>query len=144
MRVYISGKISGKTLEQAEADFAHYAQIIRENGHEPVNPMRNGLPFDAPWADHMERDLALLKTCDAICLLPDWVVSTGAQIEVQKALATDMLFMNDSNLSVYLQMYTEKPEKKNSISRILQHVESVIRENKPNTKPGEQITNLKR
>ena len=36
----------------------------------PVNPMKNGLPFDAPWEDHMERDLEMLRASDAICLLP--------------------------------------------------------------------------
>ena len=53
MDVYISGKISGKTQQEAEADFGKYAEIIQTAGHTPVNPMKNGLPFDAPWEDHM-------------------------------------------------------------------------------------------
>ena len=44
--------------------------------------MKNGLPFDAPWEDHMERDLEMLRASDAICLLPDWVESYGAKIEL--------------------------------------------------------------
>lgn len=107
MRVYISGKISGKTYDEAAADFEYYEHIISDYGHEAVNPMKNGLPFDASWADHMERDLASLKTCDAICLLPDWVISTGAQIEVRQALAADMLLINDTNLISYLQAHTQ-------------------------------------
>ena len=43
MDVYISGKISGKTQQEAEADFGKYAEIIQAAGHTPVNPMKNGL-----------------------------------------------------------------------------------------------------
>ena len=50
------------------------------------DPMKNGLPFDAPWEDHMERDLEMLRESDAICLLPDWVESCGAKIELHQAL----------------------------------------------------------
>ena len=57
MDVYISGKISGKTQQEAEADFGKYAEIIQAAGHTPVNPMKNGLPFDAPWEDHMNATL---------------------------------------------------------------------------------------
>ena len=37
MDVYISGKISGKTQQEAEADFGKYAEIIQAAGHTPVN-----------------------------------------------------------------------------------------------------------
>ena len=55
MDVYISGKISGKTQQEAEADFGKYAEIIQAAGHTPVNPMKNGLPFDAPWESYGTR-----------------------------------------------------------------------------------------
>ena len=66
MDVYISGKISGKTQQEAEADFGKYAEIIQAAGHTPVNPMKNGLHIDAPWEDHMERDLEMLLASDDI------------------------------------------------------------------------------
>lgn len=53
MDVYISGKISGKTQQEAEADFGKYAEIIQAAGHTPVNPMKNGrlsmLPGKIIW-----------------------------------------------------------------------------------------------
>ena len=36
MDVYISGKISGKTQQEAEADFGKYAEIIQAAGHTPA------------------------------------------------------------------------------------------------------------
>ena len=99
MDVYISGKISGKTQQEAEADFGKYAEIIQAAGHTPVNPMKNGLPFDAPWEDHMERDLEMLRASDAICLLPDWVESCGAKIELRSGCRFSMtrIFVCTSN-----------------------------------------------
>lgn len=124
-KIYISGKISGKSLQKAEEDFGAYAEIIQAAGHTPVNPMKNGLPFDAPWEDHMERDLEMLRASDAICLLPDWVDSCGAKIELQQALESRMPILNDSNLHLYLELANQHGiHQDDSRSNLLRNIEN--------------------
>lgn len=138
MDVYISGKISGKTQQEAEADFGKYAEIIQAAGHTPVNPMKNGLPFDAPWEDHMERDLEMLRASDAICLLPDWVESCGAKIELQQAFEIRMPILNDTNLQQFLDCRNDLAVKKEGVrSTTLQKIESqIVSQQDANHYPG--------
>ena len=59
---------------------------LRLQGYEPVNPMKNGLPDDAPYEEHMKRDLEMLAECDAIYLLNGWERSNGCRIEFNEAV----------------------------------------------------------
>ena len=143
MDVYISGKISGKTQQEAEADFGKYAEIIQAAGHPPVNPMKNGLPFDAPWEDHMERDLEMLRASDAICLLPDWVESCGAKIELHQALEIRMPVLNDSNLRLYLEQANHQGvQQEDSRSKILRNIERSYKMQQGTIKDPSQKHNL--
>ena len=54
-------------------------------GHSVINPIKNGVPDEAPWVDHMRADIKMLMDCDAVATLPGWANSTGAQIEVESA-----------------------------------------------------------
>lgn len=126
MKVYISGKISGKTPAQAEADFGYYEQMVRDFGHEPINPMKNGLPFDAPWEDHMQQDLRLLKGCQAIYMMPDWVTSCGAQIELQRAFSADILILNDTNIAQCLMQNAHEAMQTPGRSRTLRDAEKLL------------------
>jgi len=85
MKIYISGKISDLPTEQVKEKFAKAEAQIRAFGHEPVNPLDNGLPSTATWAQQMTASLAMLFECDAIYLLPDWGDSRGARIEANIA-----------------------------------------------------------
>ena len=66
MKCYISGKISGLLSEQVTAKFRQAEQQIRAFGHEPVNPLDNGVDKEASWNEHFVADVALLLECDAI------------------------------------------------------------------------------
>lgn len=81
MRCYISGKISGLPIEQVTAKFRQAEQQVRAFGHEPINPLDNGVDKEADWNDHLVADIALLLGCDAIYLLKDWEDSKGSRIE---------------------------------------------------------------
>ena len=81
MKCYISGKISGLPTEQVTAKFRQAELQIRAFGHEPVNPLYNGVDKEARWNEHLVADIALLLECDAIYLLKDWQDSKGARIE---------------------------------------------------------------
>jgi hypothetical protein len=81
-KIYISGKISYLPLERAQAKFEHAEARIREAGDFiPVNPMKLQHDHDKAWASYIDEDLAVLKKCDAILMLPCWTESVGAQIE---------------------------------------------------------------
>ena len=90
MIIYISGRITGLPYPFAVKHFAIAARRLRDLGHHPVNPIYNGLPSDATWAEHMRADLAALKACDSICMLRGWERSRGAQIERHVALKRGM------------------------------------------------------
>ena len=101
MRVYISGKISGLHADEVEAKFAQAAAQIRAFGHEPVNPINNGLGAEASWNEHLAADIALLLGCDAIYLLGDWAESKGARIEAHIAQECGLRFVLQPKIAVY-------------------------------------------
>lgn len=89
-RVYISGKITGEPMDQVIAKFAKAEYELGTKGYDPVNPLKNGLPQESAWEQHMRVDISLMMTCHAIYMLPDWKFSSGATIE--KRLAEDLKF----------------------------------------------------
>lgn len=87
MKIYISGKITGLSLEDA-FDFFELAEAhLLNKGHDPINPIKaNGIDgtekaVTASWRDYMMADIALLFDCDAIYMLKNWQDSKGAKIE---------------------------------------------------------------
>ena len=88
MRIYISGKISGLPLDDVKVRFADAKSFLDEIGFEAVNPLEKGLPDDAPWEQHMVKDIELLLSCDAIYMMDNWMDSTGAGIEYDIAMRT--------------------------------------------------------
>lgn len=99
MKLYIAGKITGLVYEDALKAFSDAEQVIRDLGHEPVNPMReNGLDGDGkeyPWADYMKRDIPVLLACDGIFLLRNWRDSKGACLEAYIAEALGMTVLTE-------------------------------------------------
>lgn len=85
MKVYISGKITGQDPVQTAEKFRQAGRQVAAFGHEPVSPLDNGLSPDAPWREHIARDIAMLLECDGIYLLRDWSESPGARIELNIA-----------------------------------------------------------
>lgn len=103
MRVYIAGPMRGIPLYNFPA-FDEAAEEIRLEGHTPVSPADidrdhgfdpSSLPDGWDWNDLpdglvlneiIERDLAALRGCQAIFLLPGWRQSRGAVAEYHAAL----------------------------------------------------------
>lgn len=84
MKIYISGPITGKDPEEARRAFETAETEIRAKGHEPVNPYKLQCilaPETTTWEQYMRVALALLRECEAICMLPGWGNSQGARIE---------------------------------------------------------------
>jgi hypothetical protein len=83
LKIYISGAITGLRLADAKNNFEAMEQILRNAGHEPINPMKIGLPEhgDHSWAEYMCADMPFLFEADAIYMLENWQRSKGARIE---------------------------------------------------------------
>lgn len=80
-KIYISGQISGLPYDEVVAKFKEAEERLQAQGYETVNPMKNGLPDNAPWELHMALDIVQLLGCETIYLLPDWQQSKGATLE---------------------------------------------------------------
>lgn len=89
MRIYISGPISGLPYDQVRARFERDKRDLAAADFEPVSPLDNGLPPDAPWEEHMKRDLELLAECDAIYLMNGWERSKGCRMEFNAAISAN-------------------------------------------------------
>ena len=81
MKIYISGQVSGLPMEDNIAKFGKVEKELITQGYEVVSPLKNGIPYNAPWEVHIAMDILLLMSCEAIYLLPDWAYSKGATLE---------------------------------------------------------------
>jgi len=84
MKIYISGKITGLEIADAEKKFADAAEKVAQisSEHVPVNPMAiNLISPEKTWKDYMRADIDALFDCDAILMLPCWIDSKGAKLE---------------------------------------------------------------
>ena len=84
MRIYISGKITGESNYKELFDEAE--KLLEEQGHEVINPAKLDQIYPGfEWEDYMQIDMALLRICDAVYMLKNWIHSKGATIEHEYA-----------------------------------------------------------
>lgn len=89
MKIYISGKITGYKIEEAEKKFKASENLLLNLGYQAVNPFNLSETHpDKKWSDYMIEDIKALFQCDAIYLHNDWRQSQGARIEY--AIAVEM------------------------------------------------------
>lgn len=88
-RIYISGKMRHLAEAESRRIFAEAQHKLEAQGYEAINPwLLADAKMDAgckEWGDFIMFDLAVLKTCDAIYMLPNWTDSLGANIEINYA-----------------------------------------------------------
>lgn len=108
MIVYLSGPMSGKPEMNFPA-FHAAAKLLRERGHQVVNPAEIEMPANAKWEDCMRADIAQLVTCQAIYLLPGWRESRGATLEARIAKGLGMEVLKPSR---------ESPERERDAKRL--------------------------
>ena len=90
MRIYLSGKITGREKEDYTRQFARAESFYKTGGFDVVNPVTIGeevlkINPKAEWQDFMIRDLEALRTCTHIALLEGWEESKGAKMEKAEA-----------------------------------------------------------
>ena len=92
-RLYLAGPMSGLPEYNHPAFHAAAAQL-RDAGYTVISPAENGLPPEAPWAEHMRRDVMLMmQNATALATLPGHRYSRGAQIETNLAASLGMPVM---------------------------------------------------
>lgn len=109
MKVYISIPIAGRDIAAQRNFAANVAKVLAASGHEPLNPFCNGLPEDAPRAEHMRKDLRMLLRCNAIVLCPGWEHSEGCLLECSVAKQCGMaITYTDQPVDVFLSLLQNK------------------------------------
>lgn len=95
--VYIAGPFSAPTREGVEANILAANRLgveVARRGYMPVIPHANtGFPemeSVQPYSFWIEGTLALMRACDCVLLLPNWLDSSGARGEVEEALRCSM------------------------------------------------------
>lgn len=83
-RVYISGPMSGVAEHNFPA-FNAEASRLRALGYDVVNPAEINVDTALGWEACLRADLLELLTCDSIALLPGWMRSKGAHLEMHVA-----------------------------------------------------------
>jgi hypothetical protein len=81
VKIYISGKITGKFDYKGEFDRAEI--FLKEMGHVVLNP--TVIPPHFTYDEHMMIDLVMVDVSDAIYMLKNWTKSKGANIEYNYA-----------------------------------------------------------
>ncbi len=96
MKVYLAGPMTCYVDHNFPA-FNYAAKVLRERGHEVVNPAELVEDPTKPWEYYMRRDIPLLCECEAIALLPGWARSRGAQLEdtIASALGMPTIMVSD-------------------------------------------------
>lgn len=89
-RIYIAGPMTGLPDLNYPA-FNAQAERLRGEGYHVENPAEN--PECDSWAGYMRMAIAQLITCDEILLLPGYVLSKGAMLEIQIASALGLHFI---------------------------------------------------
>lgn len=86
MKIYISIPISGKAYGEQKARAAEIAEVLKQAGHDVVNPFDTPPPFE--WYDEKQsyaylltRDIEQLMACEAIFMCDGWQFSRGCRIE---------------------------------------------------------------
>jgi Domain of unknown function (DUF4406) len=84
MRLYLSGPMTGLTDLNFPAFHAEAARL-RAMGFDVVNPAELNPDPAMGWRQCMRADIKALCDCDAIALMPGWVRSQGAALELHIA-----------------------------------------------------------
>lgn len=80
MKIYIAGAITNNP--DYKEQFIAAEQLLRAAGHEVLNPIRN---TGEVYKDFIDKGLAQLQKCEAICMLPGYEESRGATLELKYA-----------------------------------------------------------
>lgn len=84
MRVYIAGPMTGIEDYNFPA-FFNAERRLKAAGYTVLNPARN--PEGLEYHHYMDIAMAMIRSSEAVCVLPGWEKSKGARAEVAYAEA---------------------------------------------------------
>lgn len=84
MRIYLSGPMTGLPDLNFPAFHAAAAQL-RARGYLVANPAEINPDTTLPWETCMRLDIQALCNCDGIAMMPGWMNSKGAHLELSVA-----------------------------------------------------------
>ena len=98
MRIYISGAITG--TDDAVERFELWENLLKMYGWDVVNPQKICSSI-GHWEHQkiMKICFYLLAECDAVCFMPGWEKSFGANQEYGYAYGTDMIILTPKEVS---------------------------------------------
>lgn len=116
IRIYIAGPITDiKDYNKPEFDKAEVFLLALRL--EVVNPLKNGLPKEAPWVEHMKANIPNMLKCDAVYALNGWHNSKGARAEIQLAEVLDMpIFEQCEKDNIKLGLFKKEVPRKSILS----------------------------
>lgn len=108
MTVYLAGKITG--FCDYKSYFNEAQKFLEKQGHIVLSPAilpSYGFSYDA----YIRMSSAMLKECEAICLLPNWKDSKGANKEYAEALAAGKIIYElvEDNYKTSIDFNEDKP-----------------------------------
>ena len=116
MKWYISGPISGYEIEERRKAFEKVEQLVKRvhGTNEVFNPIKNGLPEEASYSDHMMRDLEALVECDIVIVMAGWQHSRGCLNELKFARRLNLQIIGENEvvndeLDKYITSHPLKP-----------------------------------
>ena len=95
MKIYISLPISGRKIEEVKAEASELAKLLKQEGHEPVNPFEVSTNENASYAEHMGKDIQALLECDGAFFARGWQKSKGCRLEYLAACIYNKFLMGD-------------------------------------------------
>ncbi|EOK5197648.1 DUF4406 domain-containing protein [Escherichia coli] len=87
MKIYIAGPMTGYENFNRDA-FNKEAERLSRHGHSVLNPAT--LPNGLTQREYMDICFAMLRSADAILMLPGWKASAGATAEYHYAYQMEM------------------------------------------------------
>lgn len=83
--VYISCPITGQDMIRVRAYIGIAKNYIKNCGNIPVSPLEVSNDINAPYSEHMGKDIMALLECDAVLFLRGWSTSKGCSLEFEAA-----------------------------------------------------------
>lgn len=84
--IYIAGKVTGVPVQERTEKFQRMEHILQQRGFITVNPIKLVKDPNTEWQEAMDICIAALKECDCIYMMPCFVDSPGALLELDIAL----------------------------------------------------------
>ncbi len=111
-KVYIAGKITGLRYIDALEKFTDAEKKLTALGFQVVNPMNVVTDPKVDWKLAMRECIkSMMRECDTIFLLPDWVHSKGAQLEYEIANQLQFKLLTDDHLEIIEMTNAKEPTK---------------------------------